>query len=269
MLFRSWWDVSFTIRDDRDLLDTAELQRLSLAICLLQLAYGSRYVGVLLFNKVKPVANYLEQNDLESSDYSLFDEDVKNVLKLQNDHDARIVVTNLSKQKKDLSGRCLITKIFDAQSVMGDMLEYTSAQMRSHSLPSNMPVIIFFKLLRAVRHAVSQIFIDVDIVWDNYDVALHDYLVADIEYIEKRDEDTLFIRKMKSLLYASVNEAAKTIAIHDMPNITTHDLRRLYGAYAYYLYGNPETMVKTEFIRASFSHDGDAARFYTGVNITE
>lgn len=263
-----WWDVSFSMRNMQGDLDLFELSRVSKAICLLQLAYGSRYVGVLLYNKITPVSDYLTELGVGPDDYDVFDGSVRTVLELHNEKDARLAVTNIAKQNKDFSARCLLDDLFDAPFILDNLLEQASVEMHRYDMPTSVNVSIFFKLLSAVRRAVVDIFVGIDIAWDQYDVHVKGGTIRGINYIDKRDEDTLLIRKMKSFLYAHVNDAAKTIVIDGMPNMTTHDLRRLYGAYAYFKYAKHGSMEKAEFIRSTFSHDSDAARFYTMVNIT-
>jgi len=266
---KPWWDVSFSMRTVQGDLDLFEMSRLSSALCLLQLAYGSRYAGVLLYNKIVPVSNYLDELGVDAGDYSVFDEGMQTILNLQSIEDARLVVTGICKQKNEFGVRCLLTELFDAPLILNNLLDHASVEMHRIDMPGYVYPVIFFRLLAAVRRAVFTVFTGVDITWDTYDVRLSTEIVRGIPYIKKRDEDTLLIRQMKSFMYASVNDIAKTISIDGMPNITTHDLRRLYAACAYYTFARRDSMVKTEFVRTMFSHDSDAARRYTMVNITD
>ena len=264
---RPWWDVSFSMRDERGELDLFELDRLSKAVCLLQLAYGSRYVGVLLYNKITPIRDYLIEDGVGPRDYSILDESVRVIMNLRQNDDAKLAITNISKQNKEFSARYLMTDLFDAPFILDDEKDKAHDEMQP-DMPESVHVYIFFMLLRAVRDAVFDIFSDIDITWNHYNVHINGGTIHGIKYIDKRDEDTLLIRKMKSFLYTYVNNAAKSIEIEGMPNITTHDLRRLYGAYAYFKYAKHSSMDKNQFIRATFSHDSDSARYYTMVSIT-
>lgn len=263
-----WWDVSFSMRNMQGELQLFELSRLSKAICLLQLACGSRYVGVLLYNKITPVSDYLVEIGVGPSDYDVLNESMRTIMNLRQKDDAKLAITNLSKQRTDLSTRYLLTGLFDAPFILNDeFLDHVHVDMRA-DMPESVHVSIFFKLLYAVRRAVFDIFVGIDITWDQYDVHVKGGDINGINYINKRDEDTLLIRKMKSFMYAHVNEAAKSIEIDGMPNITTHDLRRLHGAYSYFNYAKRSSMEKHEYIRTIFSHDSDSTRYYTMVNIT-
>lgn len=265
-----WWDVSFSMRDVLGELQEFEMSRLSKAICLLQLACGSRYLGVLLYNKITTVSDYLTELGVEPSNYRVFDENIQAIMNLRSHVDAKLAITNLSKQKKDLSTRLLLTGLFDPLYVNNDaddLINQTHVDMR-RGMDVGVHVYIFFKLLYAVRHAVAEVFEGVDIEWDQYNVHTGMGAINNIKYIDKRDEDTLLVRKMKSFMYAHVNNAAKSINIGGMPNITTHDLRRLHGAFSYFDYATHISMEKHEYVRTIFSHDSDSTRYYTRVNIT-
>ena len=265
-----WMNVSFSMRTLDGEINMFELPRLSKALCLLQLAFGARYVGVLLHTKVMPVGDYLRELGVDSDDYSVFSPSDQVILNLPHNKYDRLAIANIPKQNKDFSVRCLLSDLFDPAFVLDDWLDRVSVEMQAHDLAKHVPMLVFFRLLSAVRDAVFDVFRDVEIEWNEYDVHIENETISGIKYINTRDEDTLVIRKMKSFLYASVNEAAKSIAIEGMHTVmSTHELRRLHATYSYYVYGRRRSMTKTEFVRVIFGHKNGAARHYTALSIVD
>lgn len=257
----AYFDVSFHVRDEMGGINHFEMDRLAHAVCLLQLVCGSRYVGVLLFNKIEQLGVYLETNGMRRNDYDTLNDSEKQIARMGGNAWDLMAITNLSKQKAEGSLRWLLPNILDS-------VPDGEVGMRPY---------IFLALLAAVRYAIYELF-PVDIEWHEYTTrvitlqSIHDpedMPEVTIKYIENRDENTLAVRQMKSFFYSRVNAVTKNLRIDGMEagGITTHDLRRLYCAYAYASYADQNSITKTEFIRATLSHQSDASRHYTMISV--
>lgn len=243
-----WHDPQIQPVNIDDIVNDGASWRLSNALCLLQLAYGGRYVDTLLFNKIMPVGDYLASLGVSRDDYSVFPDSVAAVLHSHESEYGQLAVTNIIKQHNEFSGRCLLSDLFDPHFL----------GIQKDGVPP--PEVVFFRLLSAVRRALFETFRRFDVDWDSYKVNVHGHVIP-ILYVPFNDEDTIAVRTMKSRLYGSVSDAASFIFLDGINKIGTHDLRRLYCAYSYYRYAKREHMDKTAFVHSSLGHKSGSATF--------